>query len=79
MPAVVSIKISTAPAEPAGAVAEISVGDITVKLVAGVDPKYTFVTLINTLPVIDTAVPPDDGPMFGETLITAGEENLFDD
>jgi hypothetical protein len=64
--------ISTAPAEPAGAVAVIEVSLSTVKLVAAVDPNATALALVKCAPVIVTDVPPEIGPLLGETLDTVG-------
>lgn len=57
---------------PAGAVAVIEVGDTTVTLLAGVDPKSTVESAENPDPVIVTVVPPLAGPEEGEMLETTG-------
>ena len=63
---------STGPGEPAGEVAVIWVGELTVNDDAAVAPKWTEETLKNPEPVIVTEVPPAVGPAFGVTLKTLG-------
>src|SRR5690242_11289765 len=69
---------STMPAEPAGAVAVICVGEFTVKVVAFVAPNFTAVDVHagevpwKLVPVITTDVPPAVGPAVGLTLVTIG-------
>jgi hypothetical protein len=62
---------STTPV-PAGDVAVIDVGELTVKLVAGVDPKSTALAPPNCRPVMFTEVPPAGLAVFGDTLVTIG-------
>ena len=50
----------------------ISVGETTVKLVAGTEPKLTAVTPTKVVPVMVTDVPPAVGPPVGMTLVTVG-------
>ena len=69
-PAVVTLT-STVP-EPAGDVAVIWVGELTVKPVAEVAPNVTAVVPEKPLPVMVTVVPPASGPDVGETELTVG-------
>ena len=62
---------STAPAVPAGAVAEIDVAEPIVKL-AFVAPNFTAVAPVKFVPVIVTAVPPAVDPLLGVTPETVG-------
>ena len=50
----------------------IEVSELTVKLPATTEPKVTFVTPVNPLPVIVTEVPPAAGPDLGESFVTVG-------
>ena len=61
-----------APALPAGVVAVIVVLFATTTLVAGVPPNVTVAPEAKFAPVMVTAVPPDVGPLFGDTLLTVG-------
>jgi len=63
---------STLPAAWAGLVAVIWVSELTVKLVALVVPNLTAVAPVKPQPVIVTTVPPDCGPLLGETPVTLG-------
>jgi hypothetical protein len=63
---------STVPADPAGAVAVICVAELTVKLVAGVDPKLTAVAPVKLVPEIVTEVPPPLDPTDGLAETTEG-------
>jgi hypothetical protein len=63
--------MSTVPV-PAAEVAVIEVAELTVKLVALVDPNFTAVAPVKLVPVIVTDVPPDDGPEVDEIDVTAG-------
>jgi hypothetical protein len=64
---------STVPAEPAGDVALIEVGDTTVTPVAFVAPNFTTApVVVKFVPVIVTDVPPLVGPEFGLTAVTVG-------
>jgi hypothetical protein len=69
-PTVVTV-MSTVPV-PAAEVAVIEVAELTVKLVALVDPNFTAVAPVKLVPVIVTDVPPDDGPEVDEIDVTAG-------
>jgi hypothetical protein len=60
---------STTP-DPAGETAVIDVAELTVKLVALVEPNLTAVAPLNPVPVIVTEVPPPAGPLLGSTLVT---------
>jgi len=65
--------ILTAPAVPAGEVAVIEVGEITVTPVAAVTPKLTVVApTMKPVPPIVTVVPPAVGPAVGEIDVTVG-------
>jgi hypothetical protein len=57
---------------PAGAVAVIDVGLLTVKVVAAVAPKFTAVAAVKLVPVIVTVVPPVAGPAVGLIDVTVG-------
>jgi hypothetical protein len=48
----------------------IDVGELTVKLVAGVVPKVTAVAPLSCCPVMVTDVPPAGVEVFGHTLLT---------
>lgn len=60
----------TDPAEPAGVVAVIDVLLATVTFVAAVAPNITVAGETKFVPVIVTTVPPDNGPTFGDVLVT---------
>jgi hypothetical protein len=64
---------STVP-DPAGLTAVIEVGELTVKLVAGVDPKSTVVVPAKSAPEMVTEVPPEVEPASGLTEVTAGSD-----
>jgi hypothetical protein len=53
-------------------IASISVSLTTVKLVAGVVPKFTLVVPVRPVPVIATLSPPAVTPVAGNTAIGAG-------
>jgi hypothetical protein len=57
---------------PAGEVAAIDVGLLTVNEVAAVPPNFTAVTAVKPLPMMVTGVPPAAGPLLGETAVTDG-------
>src|SRR5205807_10147721 len=57
---------------PAGEVAVIELPEVTVKLVAAVEPNLTAVAPAKPVPVIVTEVPPAAGPTLGSTLVTVG-------
>jgi hypothetical protein len=63
--------MSTVPT-PAGALALIDVGELTVKLLAWSAPKLTPVAPVKSVPVIVELVPPAAGPLFGFTFVTVG-------
>src|SRR5207244_11510689 len=63
--------MSTVPL-PAGEVAVIELELLTVNEVALALPNLTAVAPVKLVPVIVTLVPPDVGPVFGLTLVTAG-------
>ena len=62
---------STAPV-PAGEVAVIDVGELTLKEAAGVEPNVTALAPLRFEPVIVTLVAPAAGPSAGATLVTLG-------
>ncbi len=62
---------STVPAEPAGAVAVMSLSVLTVKA-AATPPNVTLEAPVNPAPVTSTELPPDVGPADGKTLSTLG-------
>jgi hypothetical protein len=70
-PTVVTV-ISTVPAPPAGAVAEIWVALLTVNDVAAFEPNMTAVALVKLFPLIVTVFAPAVGPAFGLTLLRVG-------
>jgi hypothetical protein len=62
---------STVP-DPAGEVAVIDVAELTVTPVAVPLPKATVLPAAKFVPVTVTVVPPDAGPLAGETALTVG-------
>ena len=60
------------PASSAGAVALSVVGEVTLKLSAGVPPKYTTVAPARLVPEMVTALPPPLAPELGLTPLTVG-------
>jgi hypothetical protein len=60
----------TAPALPAGVVALMVVAFTTATLVAAALPNVTVAPAAKFVPVIVTAVPPANDPLFGLTLLT---------
>jgi hypothetical protein len=70
-PAVVTVT-STAPADPAGAVAVMEVAELTVKPVAATVPNLTAVAPVKPVPVTVTDVPPAAGPELGLIAVTVG-------
>ena len=52
------VTVTSAIPEPAGEVAVILISELTVKLVAAVEPNLTAVAPVNPVPVIVTVVPP---------------------
>ncbi|BDT90824.1 hypothetical protein IFM12275_08000 [Nocardia sputorum] len=71
VPAAVVTVTWTVPADPAGAMAVIWVGEFMVNVVA-VLPNLTVVGPVNPVPVIVTLVPPDVGPDVGEMEVIVG-------
>jgi hypothetical protein len=71
VPAGVVTVTSTVPL-PAGAVAVMLVGPLTVKDVAAVVPKLTAVAPVKLVPVIVTLVPPRVDPDVGFSAVTVG-------
>ena len=69
-PGVVTV-MSTVPAAPTGAVAEIWL-ELFTENVAAVPPKLTPVAPVKPVPLIVTVVPPVVGPDVGLTLVTDG-------
>lgn len=61
----------TVPA-PAGETAVILVAEFSVKLVAGIVPKFTEVTPVKLVPMTVTEVPPAAGPVAGPIPVTVG-------
>src|SRR5689334_21250941 len=64
---------SPLPADATGATAEIDWSSFTTKLAAPVPPKLTPLAAVKPVPTIVTTVPPDAGPMIGDTPRTRGE------
>ena len=60
----------TRPPASGGATAVICVGELTVKLAAGIVPKSTIVAPLRLVPVMTTEVPPAVGPAPGLTFVT---------
>lgn len=52
-----AVVTETLPVSPVPTTALMVLAEITVKLAAGLEPKFTFVTSVNALPVIVTVVP----------------------
>jgi hypothetical protein len=71
-PGFVTVTVA-APALPAGVTAVMVVLLTTTTLLAAVPPNVTVAPLAKFVPVIVTAVPPDTGPLFGDTLVTVGD------
>ncbi len=76
VPPAVVILIVTVPATCAPVTALTVVGDVTVKLVAGVVPNWTAVAPIRFVPVIVTVVPPLVVPDVGVNEEMLGAEAL---
>jgi hypothetical protein len=64
---------STVP-DPDGEVAVIDVPELTVTPAAAPPPKATVSPAAKFVPVIVTVVPPDTGPLAGETALTVGAD-----
>ena len=71
VPPTVVTRMSTVPV-PAGEVAVICVGELTVKPAAALAPNATAVAPLKLVPVIVTDVPPAVGPAVGEIELTVG-------
>ena len=63
-------RTSTVPAVPGGSTALIEPAVITLKLVAGVEPKSTAVAPVKFVPPMITDSPPAKGPALGSTTLT---------
>jgi hypothetical protein len=63
---------STAPADPAGLMAVIDVGETTLKEEAGAVPNVTAVAPDRFVPVTVIGVPPVVGPLAGLMDVTVG-------
>jgi hypothetical protein len=72
LPLGVTTVISYVAALSAGATAVMEVEEVTVKLVAGTDPKKTFPAPVSVVPVIVTEVPPALVPVLGLTPVIVG-------
>ena len=68
VPRPVVTRTSTVPV-PAGAMALIEPSELSTKLVAGVEPKVTALTLAKLVPLIITCVPPPVGPPAGLDVV----------
>src|SRR5271167_3151879 len=62
------------PPEKGGETAVIELEEVTVKLLALVEPNLTAVAPLKLVPVMVTVVPPDCGPWLGSTLETIGPD-----
>ena len=62
----------TVPADPAGTVAVMEVEELTVTLLAAVEPNLTVDVAVNPVPVMATELPPARGPAEGLTPLTVG-------
>jgi hypothetical protein len=65
--------MSTLPADSAGLEAVICVDELTVNVVADVEPNSTAVAAVKFEPVTMTELPPASGPADGLTEVTAGD------
>ena len=74
MPLGVVTVIKITSGEWIGLIAVIELSEFTVKL-ASVSPKRTDVAPVNPLPMMETVVPPAEGPTKGATLVTTGDPN----
>ncbi len=63
---------STVPGVSAGDLAVIDVDELTLKLVASVEPNLTAVAPVRFLPVIFTFVSPAADPLFGISFVIVG-------
>ena len=70
-PGVVTVT-STVPADSAGEVMEIEVGEFTTRPVPALVPKSTVVAPVKPVPVSITGVPPPVEPLLGLTPVTVG-------
>ena len=76
-PDVVTVTSTVPVVNFAGEVAVTVVELTTLTPVAAVPPKLTVAPLMKFVPVIVTAVPPPDGPLFGLTPVTVGTPALY--
>ena len=72
--AMVALIFGIGPPPPAGLVAVMDVGELTVNPVAGDVPKLTAVAPVKFVPVIVTGVPPVVAPEVGLTAVTVGAD-----
>ena len=72
MPAVVVTVMLLDPADPAGEVTVIEVGDTSVTFVAEVVPNLAVAPLMKLVPAMVTVVPPAMGPAIGVTPVIVG-------
>jgi hypothetical protein len=72
VPPGVVILIGTVPIVCKGVIASISVSPTTIKLFAGVVPKFTLVAPVRLLPVITILLPPAVTPAVGKAAIGVG-------
>jgi hypothetical protein len=72
VPADVVTVTSTAPVDPAGALAVSEVAELTLNEVAATEPNLTAVAPVKPVPVTVTEVPPAVGPEDGLTEVTVG-------
>ena len=63
---------STVPAPADGEMAVTWVEELTVKLVAALEPKLTALAPVKLVPVMTTGLKPDSGPETGLSALTAG-------
>jgi len=77
VPAVLVTLRSTTPAAPAGEVAVIWVGELTVTAVPAPAPNATVEPVMNPVPVIVTTVPPASGPDVGLIAVTVGVTAVY--
>jgi len=69
---VVTLKWTFAGIATAGETAVIEVAELTVKLVAFVEPNVTAVAPSKSTPLMFTSVPPSTGALLGDIAVTAG-------
>ena len=71
-PEVVTTTLTVPGVTVAGDTAVIDVGEFTTTPVADSDPNFTVAPVMNPVPVIVTDVPPDVGPVAGDSDVTVG-------